>query len=270
LRPTHIRGKIMEAEYIHGTNNEEQRRLSMLNEITNDSFIRFLELEGEETILDIGSGMGNLANNIVEKYPKTHITGIELSCEQLKKSPKKCNLSFVQGDASQLPFENNSFDIVYTRYLLEHVKFPLTVLNEAYRVLKNGGQLYIQENNILCMQFYPECQLFMTVWEKFANLQKSLGGDACIGKKLFSFINDTPFKDVQLFIEPEVHFYGKETFYYWIENLIENIQGAKKLLITNNFCEEEEIQNAIKELISFRNNKCAATYFYWNRLKARK
>lgn len=258
----------MGVKYIHGTNSEEQTRLSMLNEITNHSFIDFLKLKGNENIVDIGAGMGTLANTIVTKYNNIRITGIELSHEQLQKAPINVNLSFIQGDASELPLENNIFDIVYTRYLLEHVKNPVTVLNEAYRVLKEGGRLFVQENNILCMQFYPECISFMAVWQKIAELQNSLGGDACIGKKLFLLINETPFKDIQLTIEPEVHYFGSQKFDFWIENLIENVIGAKDLLITNNFCNERGIQDAIRELKDFRNNTSAATYFYWNRLSA--
>lgn len=157
----------------------------MLNEITNHSFIDFLKLKGNENIVDIGAGMGTLANIIVTKYNHIRITGIELSHEQLQKAPINVNLSIIQGDESELPLENNIFDIAYTRYLLEHVKNPVTVQNEAYCVLKEGGRLFVQENNILCMQFYPECISFMVVWQKFAELQNSLGGDACIGKNYF-------------------------------------------------------------------------------------
>jgi len=42
-------------------------------------------------------------------------------------------------DGTRLPFEESSFDIALSDYVLEHVEFPEPFLNEVYRVLKPGG-----------------------------------------------------------------------------------------------------------------------------------
>jgi SAM-dependent methyltransferase len=156
------------------------------------------------------------------------------------------------------------------RYLLEHVADPEGVIRESKRVLKPDGRLYLQENNILCMQFYPSCDLFMSVWRKFSVLQEKLGGDALIGKKLFYLAKKTGFRNIRLSIEPEVHYFGSNAFFLWIENLIQNIMGAKALLVKNNLCKEEDVTLSIEELNNFRNNEYASTYFYWNKLIADK
>ncbi|MDR2823984.1 MAG: methyltransferase domain-containing protein [Prevotellaceae bacterium] len=259
------------SNYIHGTGSEEQVRLSSLNKMTNDSFISFLNLSGNEKIIDIGCGMGDLASQIAAGYNEISITGIEISDEQLNKIPQNIpNLRRIKGDASDIPFEDNSFDLAYMRYLLEHVANPERVIRESKRILKPDGRLYLQENNILCMQFYPSCDLFTSVWQKFSVLQEKLGGDALIGKKLFCLAKKTGFRNIQPSIEPEVHYFGSNTFFLWIENLIQNIIGAKALLIKNNLCKEEEVTLAMEELNNFRNNEYASTYFYWNRLIAYK
>lgn len=256
-------------QYIHGSGEKEQDRLSFLNKITNQSYISFLQLNGDEKIIDIGSGMGELAYEIGCTYPKVNIVGVELSEEQLEKAPKDLsNIEFKKGDARSLPAPDESFNVAYMRYLLEHVNNPLQALLEAKRVLKKDGKLYLQENNILCMQFFPSCVLFMNVWKKFSILQEKLGGDALIGKKLYSLAKQAGFSNITLSIEPEVHYYGSHAFNVWIENLIQNVKGAKKLLIENNLCNEEDICKAIDELEDFRNNEMASTYFYWNRLMA--
>ena len=47
------------AQYLHGTREEEQRRLSALNTIVNDASLREIRLRGDERVLEIGSGLGS-------------------------------------------------------------------------------------------------------------------------------------------------------------------------------------------------------------------
>jgi ubiquinone/menaquinone biosynthesis C-methylase UbiE len=260
---------IMASNYIHGVTKSEQNRLAELNKIVNDSFMNFLEINPDNKILDIGCGMGNMAKYIAGKYPKTFVYGVDISQEQISNGVIDCsNVKLIRGNANELSFEDNYFDIIYIRFLLEHVADPLNIIYEAYRVLKNGGKIFVQENNITYMIFYPECPKFEKLWLKFAQLQKRLDGDALIGKKLFYLFTHTKFKEIELFLDPEVHYYGKGSFITWIENLIQNIKGAEEKLIQYKFTNKYELELVCKELEDFKHNKYASTYFCWNRLKA--
>jgi ubiquinone/menaquinone biosynthesis C-methylase UbiE len=255
--------------YIHGTEGEEQNRLASLNNMTNKSFIDFIELRKTDKVLDVGSGLGLLAKEVALKIPHGKVTGLEKSEEQIKLCPASVsNLTFIKGDAHNMPFDDNSYDVVYCRYILEHVANPLKVLNEVRRVLVNRGRLFVQENNILAIEMYPECPHFKKAWQKFALLQYELGGDALIGKKLYSLLKKSGFKKIVLSPAPEFHYYDLKTFGSWIENLIGNIEGARKKLIDYKLLTEEEIKNAINELRNFITLDDASTYFYWNRASA--
>jgi len=255
--------------YIHGTEDDEQDRLATLNSMTNKSFLDFLNLRKTDSVLEVGSGIGLLAKEVAQKIPHGQVTGLEKSEDQLKKcSAPLPNLTFVKGDAHNMPFKDSTFDIVYCRYILEHVANPLRVLNEVWRVLVNGGRLFIQENNILAIEMYPECPNFKKVWQKFALLQYELGGDALIGKKLYSLLKKSNFKKIELSPAPEFHYYDVVTFRPWIENLIGNIEGARKKLIDYNLMAEEEIKEAVNELRNFITLEDASAYFYWNRAMA--
>jgi ubiquinone/menaquinone biosynthesis C-methylase UbiE len=261
--------KMVKKKYIHGTSESEQERLSKLNFLTNESFIHFLNCKSADKILELGSGLGILAAQISSNLRKGLVTGIELSIDQLEKCPPATeNLAFIQGDAHQLPFSELSFDRVYCRYILEHLAQPMLALKEAFRVLKPGGEIYIQENSILLLEFYPDCPAFKNVWRKFALLQQKLGGDSMIGIKLHFMLLEAGFHDIELSLAPEIHWHGKPGFGPWIENLVKNIEGASQEMMMKKLSSKSEISRAIAELNKFKRNPSASTYFYWNRAKA--
>lgn len=117
-----------------------------------------------------------------------------------------------------LEFKESSFDVVYCRYVLEHVSDPAIVLSEIFGVLKAGARLFVQENNILIYALYPDCPSYSLVLKKLAALQSQIGGDAEIGKKLFSLMKRAGFCSINLSIGPEVHHYDLPTFDPWIVN----------------------------------------------------
>lgn len=58
-----------------------------------------------------------------------------------------CSIPVVQGDMSQLPFKNSVFDTVVYNHSLEHTPNPAAVLDEASRVLREGGRLIVASPN---------------------------------------------------------------------------------------------------------------------------
>jgi SAM-dependent methyltransferase len=261
-----------DATYIHGTDSAEQERLALLNRLTNRSFIEFLSISGAQVILELGSGLGLLAEQIAALYPQSEVWGIEYAQAQLAsiKDLHRPNLRFIQGDAHRLPFADKSFDLVYCRYVLEHVAAPLRVLREAHRVLKPGGKIRLQENNILAFVLYPDCPRFAAVWRQFARLQEQLGGDALIGKKLLPLVKTAGFHDITLSIAPEIHYVGVPTFRPWVENLIGNVRSGAQELQKRHLATWDEIAEALVELQTFMERDDASTFFYWNRASGQK
>lgn len=85
-------------------------------------------------ILIIGGGQSKYAKgiNILSRYEK-NIINLELVDGPIVD---------VIGDAHNLPFKNNSFDLVIIQAVLEHVANPIKVVDEIYRVLKKPGRVY--------------------------------------------------------------------------------------------------------------------------------
>jgi ubiquinone/menaquinone biosynthesis C-methylase UbiE len=254
--------------YIHGTEVSEQSRLALLNRLTNEPFIKFLALDEEGSVLEVGSGLGILAREVAERAPRASVWGIEYSTDQLSRAKDAAgapNLHFVQADAHALPFDDEHFHTVYCRYLLEHVADPVEVLMEMHRVLRPGGRALAQENNILINVFYPECPAFDLIWERFARLQARLGGDALIGKKLLQLFKQAGFDHIKLSLQPEIHHAGMETFRPWLENLIGNVESGATALESHGLATADEITKAIREVRSLSERDDGSAIFYWNR-----
>jgi len=254
--------------YVHGTSRKEQARLAKLNEITNASYLDFLSLRGHEKVLEVGSGLGILTSAVSRELKTGCVVGVEYSEDQLAKAPPAGRrLRFVRGDAHHLPFEDNSFDVVYSRYVLEHVADPVRVLKEMRRVLKRGGSVFTLENNIAMNLFYPECPVYVKLWKDLGTLQSALGGDAYIGIRLFALLNEAGFRKVVPGIFPEVHYYGSPSFNLWVDNTLDILRGAEEGFIEHGLAQEGEVDAAEIELKEFKKNKNASTIFYWNRVK---
>lgn len=95
--------------------------------------------------LEVGCGSARLSCFLASKgYKTTCLDYSESALRVAKKNYKISNIAgnFVIGDAKQLPFENDTFDIVFSTGLLEHFKEPQIVIDEMVRVLKPNGIFY--------------------------------------------------------------------------------------------------------------------------------
>ena len=98
-------------------------------------------------ILEVGCGSGYSASLIVKDHPKSY-TGMDIMPEQLEKAEALGlpGARFVQGDAADLSrFEDGSFDMIVDFMILHHVEGWRRFLDEAFRVLRPGGEMYIND-----------------------------------------------------------------------------------------------------------------------------
>jgi SAM-dependent methyltransferase len=104
-------------------------------------------LIGDELVLDAGTGAGHAA--ILFAPHVQQIIAIDLSTQMLEQGQisaakrKIPNVSFVLGDVEQLQYEDETFDLVVSRYSAHHRPNPQKGINEIHRVLKPEGRLLL-------------------------------------------------------------------------------------------------------------------------------
>lgn len=92
-------------------------------------------------VIDLGCGEGTRLNNLVIKQ---QAVGVDYNSTAIKTAQKQYpKMKFIQTDLTKLPFKNESFDLAFSTYVLEHLDDPEEMLNEAKRVLSLNGLLVL-------------------------------------------------------------------------------------------------------------------------------
>jgi SAM-dependent methyltransferase len=245
--------------YIHGTEPSEQERLAALNRMTNTTFVRFLDVPAGARVLEVGSGLGLLAVEVATAADGVHVVGLEVSPEQIAAAATSPRVTYRRGDAHTIDFPDASFDLVYARYLLEHVSKPDIVMSEMRRVVRPGGRIAVCENDISLIRFDPPCPAFDRAWELFQRYQSTLGGDGAIGRRLYRLFHGAKLTEIELSVQPEVHWYGSPGFAAWVRNIIGNLESARRGI------DETPLNEAVAELIALAQRQDASSVFVWNR-----
>jgi ubiquinone/menaquinone biosynthesis C-methylase UbiE len=130
--------------FIHS--DEECERLELQARLANiERHLRHLPVSSDDRILDVGCGSGSMSRLIARSFPRTKVVGLDLSQQYLDFAAARArderlgNLTFRHGDVLALPFADASFDIVWSKYLLQWVKGTKAALAELKRVTRPGG-----------------------------------------------------------------------------------------------------------------------------------
>lgn len=111
--------------------------------------LRAADLQPGDRVLDVGCGTGLIARRAAETVgDRGSVAGIDISPEMIavamsRPVPGGAPIEWHQGDATALPFPDESFDVVLCQMTLMFVEDRLTALREMHRVLARGGRVLI-------------------------------------------------------------------------------------------------------------------------------
>lgn len=108
-------------------------------------FLEGLDIEGKD-VLDIGSGTGGCDVVLVDTYGAGHVLGIDIeqpvidrSIERVEKLGLSNRITYRKVSPGLLPFDDESYDVVFSKDALIHIEDKGQLFSEVFRVLKPGG-----------------------------------------------------------------------------------------------------------------------------------
>ena len=151
--------------------------------------IDLMNIQLTDTIIDVGSGTGDLIDLILNKKKINSIYSIDLNDEMLqygKKRFKNKNVHFVKANAENLPFKNNFFDKYIVSFCLRNVTDIKKALNEALRILKPGGTFY-------CLEFSsPKSSLINSIYKSYKkNIIPWIGKKIAENEEAYQYLQES-------------------------------------------------------------------------------
>jgi len=105
-----------------------------------------LNISKSSKILELGCGVGMTTKFIAKKFSESYVTALDYDSEQIKKAKEENDnkkVNFTVGDAANLNFSDNSYDIVFEILAFHHIPKYQVAIKEVFRVLKPGGKFII-------------------------------------------------------------------------------------------------------------------------------
>jgi ubiquinone/menaquinone biosynthesis C-methylase UbiE len=192
-------------------NDEECLRLERQAELYGfEDDLKHLSLAPTDQVLDVGCGSGAITRKIACAVHDGKAVGADMISKYIDFARHKAsveninNIQFEVGDALELPFEDDSFDVVWSKHLLQFVRERNLALSEFKRVLRPGGRIVCCNYDGMGSFHDPtdvELQQAVDLWWEMAN--KELGIDNYLGRKLPIMYLKAGFDDVQVDITPD-------------------------------------------------------------------
>ncbi|PEJ53330.1 SAM-dependent methyltransferase [Bacillus sp. AFS002410] len=184
--------------------NSRKSRMTQMQEYANE--IKTLVKE-KAKILEIAPGPGYLSIELAKMG--FEVTGVEISPDFVtieKNNAKEANVSvdFKEGNASNLPCEENTFDFIVCSAAFKNFKEPVKAISEMYRVLKPGGTALIIDMNFNVTADDIENEIIKTEMKGFDKHFVKFAFKTFLKKGAYTkedfeiFINETEFMDYKI------------------------------------------------------------------------
>ncbi|PZX10754.1 bifunctional demethylmenaquinone methyltransferase/2-methoxy-6-polyprenyl-1,4-benzoquinol methylase UbiE [Celeribacter halophilus] len=148
------------AGLVHGVFTSVASKYDIMNDVMSmgihrvwkDAMMDWLAPRPGQRLLDVAGGTGDISFRFLKRAPGAKSVVLDMTESMLVEGRKRAeaaqmadSLDWVTGDAMQLPFEDNQFDVYTISFGIRNVTRIQDALSEAYRVLKPGGRLMVLE-----------------------------------------------------------------------------------------------------------------------------
>jgi ubiquinone/menaquinone biosynthesis C-methylase UbiE len=178
--------------------------------------LRLLPVSVGASVLDVGSGLGVLAFELASNL-RLEVLGVDIEPRFVEHSTalRDCvgarglfadgaTVRFRLGDICGLELEDETFDLVFVRELLQFLSDPVQAVGEVHRVLKPGGYACISDTDDQLHITWPaRSPALERMVGAVSDLQQARGGDRHCGRKLSTYLRRAGFDIASVVILPE-------------------------------------------------------------------
>lgn len=262
--------------YVQSVGTLYESRLLRFSDQFKEKYQNAFQIDNQLRILEIGCGPGSLAKSLQRWYPSSNITGIDRDTNFINFARKQAStISFIEGDATNLPFENESFDVTISNTVAEHIE-PEKFYREQYRVLKENGICLVLSArkgiNIVAPCIQNESEFEKEIWQRTEkyfkeNIDKysicaypQNEAEMPLSMEKYGF-RDVTTEYVTINLTPDNPIYSKEMAYAMINaNRRGDIDGIDALKHSASDVVTEEEINELKRLVNLKYDKRLKLY----------
>jgi malonyl-CoA O-methyltransferase len=202
------------------------------------------------TILDLGTGTGQMCFELKKIFPEAKILGCDLAWGMVQKAQQKRknekNLFFQQAEIEKLPYQENSFEIIVSNLAFQWIENLPAAFGEIKRVMKEKGKLFFTTFGANSLK---ELYSFFESSENFSS-QGQLFKKRIVAEMtdLEQILSDLNFEQIRLRKEEKRIFFPETLdFLKWLKNIgspgflssILNLARGKKVVSLINYYQKK-------------------------------
>ena len=150
-------------------------------------------------LLDVGCGPGTVTVDLAARVAPGEVVGVDRSAAVLEDARAHAaekgaqNVRFEVGDAYELQYEDDTFDVVHAHQVLQHLTDPVAALREMRRVTRPGGVVAVRDSDYAGMTWYPP-HPGLDEWQAlYHEVTQANGAEADAGRRLLSWVREAGF-----------------------------------------------------------------------------
>lgn len=234
------------ATYTHG-HHESVLRSHNNRTIENSAQYLRPHLKADANLLDVGAGPGTITVDFAQHVAQ--VTATEIGKDELALSQRLAaqiavqNIEFAVEDVHALSFADDTFDIVHTHQVLQHVADPVQALREMRRVTKPGGLVAARDadyDGFIWFPLAPELDEWLQLYRAAA---KANGGEPDAGRRLLSWARAAGFEEVTATASTWCYATAEERQWWgemWADRIIES--ALARQLIDSDMASRDDLQ----------------------------
>jgi SAM-dependent methyltransferase len=166
--------------YLAGYGTDVHQRMTARTAADKASFL-LPYLRPGVSLLDCGCGPGSITVDLADLVAPGEVVGIDIAAVQVERATALAaergvgNVRFQVGSVYELPFPDAYFDVVFSCYMVEHLREPLNALREMRRVLRSGGIAAVRDGDYEVGLWEPSTPLLRDLQALFQRAREQSG-----------------------------------------------------------------------------------------------